>query len=152
VDVVSFDNYVANVDADSKQHFFVIGFTALTYRNTILDIRRTLNSIHDTAKLHQEAISHRLEEPPSVFLNGGIYYFIDLFVKPNACSSLIRVHEPTVSDYIRRQYGRQSPLDTLFCHDAPQSRFIGEILFAHRRGVHLSQMTGLGQRTKPLSR
>jgi hypothetical protein len=91
------------MDANAKQHFSIFGFVGLSHRNAVLDIRRTLDGIDDTAKLNQKTITHGFHNATPVFVDGRPDDLVELIIETRARTGLIRAHEPRVADHIGRK-------------------------------------------------
>jgi hypothetical protein len=128
MNVIAFDDNVAWVYSDAKQHSLVIGFATLARCYFILHIGRALHGIDHAAELHKDSVAHGLDQAPPVLVDGGAYNVVQQIVETGTRTSLIRADHPAVANDIASKNRRQPSLNAFFGHYASRSRFIGEIL------------------------
>ncbi|MET4691612.1 hypothetical protein ABIA13_006120 [Sinorhizobium fredii] len=75
VDVIAFDNYIAEVDTDAKLNSLGLGDALSAVGQFPLDHGRTLDSVNDARKLNQRTIAHQLDDATMELRYSGINQF-----------------------------------------------------------------------------
>jgi len=108
IDVVAFDDNVAQVDADSKDDALVFVGRRVALGHALLHRDRTGDSVDDAWELDQGAVTHQLDDPPAVPGDQGIDEFGAVRLKRGKRARLIFFHEARVTDHIGGKYGSQA--------------------------------------------
>ncbi len=77
-EIGSVDHHVAKVNCDAPDHALGAGASGFRFSNAILYGKRAPHCIDGTAEFDQEAVTHGLEQPPPVLLQGRIDYRLAL--------------------------------------------------------------------------
>jgi hypothetical protein len=121
-DIVAVDDDVADIDADTKVDLYYSAF--VPFGHLTLHGRRTDYGIYDACELDQHAIASSLDDPTIVLGDSGINDFAAVRLQRRKGADFVNSHEPRITYDIRRQYRRQSSLDTPFCHEAPPDQLV----------------------------
>src|SRR5262249_13581306 len=93
--IVALDHDIADMDADAqRQATLVVGFL---YR------RGAAYRLNSAGELDQEAVAHRLEEPPGVFGDLWLDHSGPQSLKPRQRPSLVAADELRVADHVGHQ-------------------------------------------------
>ncbi len=114
--VASFDDYVAQIDADAKDDAPLGQDIRLPRGNRFLHGDRALDRIDDGGELGKNAISEQLDQAAIVFRQEWIN---DLAVNIVQCidgADLVLLDKTRIADDIRHQDRREPPLDARCCH------------------------------------
>ena len=72
VDVVSINNNVTNVDPNAKLKPSLLVSSSILLCHLALNFNRTAHSIHRACELHEQSISHRLDDASAMLSDLGI--------------------------------------------------------------------------------
>jgi hypothetical protein len=109
-DVVAIDQHITQVDADAKQHASLFRHIAIALSHEILDYDGAINGGDDRRELQEHTVSGRLDDSAAVARHDGIDHGAMLVQRPR-CTGFIKTHEPAVAGDVRRQNGREPPLN-----------------------------------------
>jgi hypothetical protein len=129
MNVVTFDDHVAQIDADAKDDLSVVLLFSIAFRHTFLDFDSALNSIDDTCELDQQSVTRGLDDAASSVRDGRLDQLSEMGVEPGTRPRLVLAHETAVADDIGGEDSRKPSLDAFFGHDPSLSRVFGESLF-----------------------
>ena len=111
-DVIAFDQHVAQIDADAKQHPPVLLNTRITVRHEFLDRYPALDRGYDRGKLRQHAVAGALDNPAPRAgddrIDGG-----SMRAKSQRRARLIDTHQPAVAGHIHDEDGGQPAFDSV---------------------------------------
>ena len=71
--VLALDDYVAEMDPNSKQQLSVFVLVPVSPGNANLEVYGALNCIDDATELDQESITHCIRETAPMFVNAGAH-------------------------------------------------------------------------------
>src|ERR1700722_16039063 len=91
------------MNADTKFDAALGRQASIALDHAVLSLDRTSNSVHNTAKLDERAVTSALDHAPIVDRDNGIDMIAAQSPQPRQNAILVRAGEPAVADYIRRQ-------------------------------------------------
>src|SRR4029079_19047496 len=109
IDVVSLDDDVAYVHANSKGDGCAVGNCGVPLGNSALDAYRALHGVHGTGELDQCSVTHELHQTAVVLGDDRIDQAAAYFLECTQRSRLVRTHQPAVADHVGRHYGSKTP-------------------------------------------
>ena len=112
IDIVSFNNNVAEIDAKAKPDLPSFGYTLVVPGHFPLDRRSTLDSIHDAGELDERAVSHEFDDATVELFDRGVDQFPTASLQPRQRAYLILSHEAAVADHVGSKYCRKPSLHT----------------------------------------
>src|SRR4029453_2755969 len=70
-DVVTVDDDIANIEADTEQHLPLVSDLPIAFGHSTLKLNRTLESFDHAGKFEQQAVTHRLDDAPMMLTDLG---------------------------------------------------------------------------------
>ena len=99
-DVVFFNDYVAEVDADAEPDAPLLGHLGLSVGHPALDLDGTADCINHTGKLRQEAVPGVLYDPAPVVCDLGIYQLAEMCLQALMRPFFILAHQTRIARHI----------------------------------------------------
>ena len=65
-DIIAFDEHIAHIDADAKQHLPMGRESGVPFRHDLLDCRRALDGGHNGREIKQDAVAGGLDDPAAM--------------------------------------------------------------------------------------
>ena len=118
MNIVSFDDHVADVDADAKFNPDVLRTVGVATAQRPLDVERIAHGVHRAGKLDQNAVARGLHDTTAIGRNPGVDQFGKQASKARARALFIGFDQARVSDDVSRQDRRQSSLGAQFRHES----------------------------------
>ena len=118
VDIVAFDNDVAQIDADAVEDAPSLGAISLGASGRLLDRKRAVDGGDDAPELDERAVAHELDEAPSVGRQTRIEDPAPFDHQPFERPGLVGLHHSAVASDVRRKYRGQPALH----QSAPERR------------------------------
>ncbi len=146
MDVVAFDDHVAQINADAEDDPLVVGLIGGAFRHAFLDFDSALDGFDDARELDQQSVARGLDDAAPTARDGRFDQIIEMGVETRTRSRLILAHETGVSDYVGSQNRCKPSLDAFFGHDTSLTRVIVESLFFDGWGVYRGCMLQMGER------
>ena len=107
VDVVIPDDYIAEVDANAEFHPYFVGRRRVLDRQVLLKNNRAMNSVDGAGKLHERAVTARLDGASTLILGDNwIEDFASQQFEPGARTGFVGPLEPAVARHVGSQYRR----------------------------------------------
>jgi hypothetical protein len=116
VNVLAIDDDIAHVDADAEPDVAVFGGAGVALGHAALDFDRAADGVQHAGELDQDAVAHDLEDASVVARDGGIEELAKMGLQGTEGPLLVGLHQPGIANHVRRQNGRQTPLDGLRGH------------------------------------
>src|SRR5207253_10184818 len=104
VDVVAFDNDVAEVNPDTKLDCAL----RCSRPHRGLNLRRAGDGVHYTRKLGEQAISGEFDDAAAMLRDLGIEYFLPDFFQLRERPGFVIAHQPAVADDIGGKNGSET--------------------------------------------
>jgi hypothetical protein len=111
MDVVAFDDHVAQVDANTELDPQIIWFISVAFRQAFLDINSALDRIDNTRKLDQQSVSGGFDDAAPEARDGRLDQFVEMGVEPIARPSLVFAHQPRITRHVGSEYCGEAALD-----------------------------------------
>src|SRR6516164_8441531 len=99
-DVVFFDNYVAEVDANAEPDPPLLGHLRLAVDHPALDLGRTAHCVDDTAKFGEQAVAGVLHGPATVLFDLWVNELTEMSFEAFVRALLVRAHQPRITRYV----------------------------------------------------
>jgi hypothetical protein len=114
-EIAASDHYIANMDADAEAEDSIWINVFIQTSEGLLDFHGTLNCIHCTGELRQDAVTRCVGDPATMLLNKPVHNTAMSRQGPKG-SDLVPVHEARVARDIRREDRRKPPLKPPLYH------------------------------------
>ena len=118
-DIIVVDDYIADVNADSKFNPEFRRHAGVPFGHLPLDFHRTARGADSTSKLGQKTIASSLNYTTAIRGECRIDKRLSDRLKLRKCTFLVTTHQPAIAGDIRRQYSRQSPFHALAGQKGP---------------------------------
>ena len=103
VEVVTLDDHVAKIDADTECDTRAAGHLAVALRHAGLDVGGTGQSIDHAGELDQRTVAHELDKPAAMLGDLGLDEFFAVRFQGGQGARLVFAHESGVAGYIGGQ-------------------------------------------------
>ena len=117
IDVVAFDDDVAEIDADPQHDFRLaqrfIGHQAVR----ALHRKRAMDRVDDAGEFHDGAVADQLDDPAVMGGDRGIEHHLAVLLEGGERAFLVDPHQPRIADHIGREDRRELTVDAFFRHD-----------------------------------
>ncbi|MGA9534956.1 MAG: hypothetical protein WBR24_03520 [Desulfobacterales bacterium] len=114
-------DHIAEIDADSENHFAVVRQRGVTFLYFILNLQGAFNRIDGTDKLGQYIVTGRVDNP-AVMTENRAAYFLPVRLEGVDRVGFVQTHQTAVAFDIRTQYGRQFSFELRNRHRAISQR------------------------------
>src|SRR5258705_11073361 len=111
-DVVAIDQHVTQIDADAKQHAYLLRHIPVALSHEILDYDGAIDGGNNRRELQEHTVPGRLDDSATVVGHDRIARGGMLGQRPR-CTGFIKTHEPAVAGDVRRQNGRKPSLNAI---------------------------------------
>ena len=129
IDVVAFDDDLAEIDADPIADALCFGALGFGARRRLLDRESAANGGDDASELDERAVAHEFDQAPAVCRNAGIKNLASVDLQPFMRPGLVALRQNAIAGDVRRKYRGQSALhrsefesSLLSIHVSPQLR------------------------------
>lgn len=112
VDVIAFNDDIADVKANPKHDGLVPGLVAICLNHGLLELNCSPERIHGASKLGQAAVASQPDHAPAAACGSWRKSLVQMFQKPRDGAALIPAHQPRRSNYIGKENCRQFALLT----------------------------------------
>src|SRR6267142_1018010 len=110
-DIMRFDDYIADVDAHTKNKASVFRITDCKFANAVLEMRSSSNRLDRARKLSQEPVASVVDNAASVLRDCRLDNVRQERGQTCMRSLLVVVHKPRIASHIGGQYRRQPAPD-----------------------------------------
>jgi hypothetical protein len=100
VDVIAFDDDVANVHADAKRHLATISSAGIARGHGALNLGGTIDTLNGAGKFGKQAIAHQLDDAAAMLGDAGIDDFRAMLLQKRERSRLVLAHHPAIADRV----------------------------------------------------
>jgi hypothetical protein len=100
VDVVFFNDHVAEIDADPKPDAPLSGHFILTLDHSALEFRGTAHRVHDTRKFCEQAVASILDRTATMLLDLRLDQFAEMRLEAFVRAFLVGAHQPQIALHI----------------------------------------------------
>ena len=106
VDVLVFDDHVAEVDADAKAEPSILGSLGFVGGHAVLPGGSAGDGIHHAGELDQQAVSHQLDDAAAMPGDERLQNLSAQLGEAPKRAGLVRPHQAGVADHVSRENGR----------------------------------------------
>ncbi len=110
---------IAEVDADPAAEALRLGHRILALGHSPLNEQGAAHRVDDARELDQGAVAHQLDDASLVLGDERVDQLLSQRLQAGERAILVPLHEPGVADHVRRQDGREPPLDPCRRHRRP---------------------------------
>jgi hypothetical protein len=121
-DVVAVDDDIPDIDTDAEGDPLLDRQTGLTGGHAALHVERASHGIDRACELDQHPVTGRLDDAPTMLGDFRIDKLPSARLQLGERAFFICAHEAAISRDIRREDGRQPPLDAFVGQEAPFER------------------------------
>ena len=130
IDVVAFDDHVAQIDADAQNDPRLVRVLRLLIwcrAARALHHERAVHGIDHAAELRDGAVADQLDDAAVMGGDGGIEHRQPVQLEGGQGALLVGPHQPRIADHVGREDGRELTVDAFFGHEyagsgSPQPR------------------------------
>jgi hypothetical protein len=119
VDVVAFDDHVAEVDADAEFDAAVVHRRAVAVGHAGLDGDGAAHRLDGARKVDQQAVARTLDDAAAMRGDMGLDQLAQMRLEEAQRAFLVMAHQPAVAHHVGRQDGREFALGALVFHQCP---------------------------------
>ena len=117
VNVVGFDDDVAEIDADTQYDDRRGAVLVRRQRGGALDRKRAINRIDHARKLDDRAIADQLHDAAVMGGDGRVEHGFAVPLQRIERAGLVGAHQPRIADHVGRQNGGKLTVDAFFGHE-----------------------------------
>ena len=103
IDVVFFNDDVAEIDADAKPDLLCCSHSLIALGHLALDRGSTLDRVDDAGELDERTVAHEFDDAAMERFNRGVDQFATAALQSLERTYLILAHEAAVADHIGRK-------------------------------------------------
>ena len=127
MNVITLDNYVAEIDGDAEFHAPAIRLIGVAFPHAFLDFDGTFNSIDDASEFDRQSAARDLDDAPATGCDGRLDQFAEMGVEPRVCPCLIYAHAAAIADHVSDQNCSKPSLDALFSYALPHTSWLNSM-------------------------
>jgi hypothetical protein len=103
MNVLSFDDDIAEIDADAEKHSLLGPQGRIAFRLLLLDFDGAAQSIHHAVELNQNPVAHGLNQ--AAVMRGDLRFeeFVEVGVEADTRSLFVDLAQAAITDHIRNQ-------------------------------------------------
>ncbi len=105
VDVVAFDDHVAEINGDAELQPLVGRGAGVQLGLRPLDVDCASQGVDDALELHQDAVAHRLDEATVMRSDPGFKNILEICLEAGACTLLVCLAQAAIADDIGNHHG-----------------------------------------------
>ena len=117
IDIVGFDNDVAEVDADAQDDNRRRAVLVRRQSSRALNRERAIDRVDDARELDDRAIADQLHDAAVVSGDCRIEHGFAMPLQGGQRAGLVRSHQPRIADHVSGKNGRKLTVNALFGHE-----------------------------------